>query len=172
MKTILSKFSLMLFFAILTLVFAPLGSLGPMDVSASEDDEMVKDELIKEDIEELDEDLDEDVDKKDIKVLEDKVKLVREDLEKKMEKRLAEMFKDEEMMDALSRLQEAEEELAMNGGDSWFARPFAPRPFSVRQPQFFPGFFNPFRVRPFFFFDEDDDVDFFRRRFFDEDEDD
>jgi hypothetical protein len=159
MTTALSKFSLGLFFALSALVFAPLGSFGPTDILASEVDEGIK--------EAVDE---QDVDKEAIKDLEDKVKLIREDIEKKMEKRLAEMFKDEEMLDAVARLKEAEDELAKNGGDTWFDRPFAPKPFFVRQPRFFPRVFNPFRVRPMFFFD--DDNFFFRERFFGEEEED
>jgi hypothetical protein len=159
MTTVLRKFSLGLLFALLALVFAPLGSIGPTDVLASEDDKEIK-EAIEE----------EEVDKEAIKELEDKVKLIREDIEKKMEKRLAEMFKDEEMMDAVAKLKEAEDELAKNGGDTWFDRPFAPKPFFVRPPQFFPRVFNPFRVRPMFFFD--DDNFFFRERFFGEEEED
>lgn len=170
MTITLSKFSVGLFFGILALLLAPLGSMGPTDVfSAKVDDKMkeaIEEEVVEEEIEK------EEVEKDAIKEMEDKVKLIREELEKKMEKRLVEMFKDEEMMDAVAKLKEAEEELAKNGGDTWFDRPLAPRSFGVRAPSFFEREFNPFRVRPLFFFDDFEDDAFFKERFFGEREDD
>jgi hypothetical protein len=81
---------------------------------------------------------------------------------------MAAIFEDEELLHDIADLQEAEDEVAKNGGDTWFERPFAPRPFLFRRPEFF-GFFNPFRVRPFFFFDDDP---FGEERFFGEERED
>ncbi len=162
MRAILSRFNVVLFSALLALVFFPLGSIGPAAVSASEVEEGDKEAKERE----------KDFDKKDLKDLEEKVKLIREDIEKKMEAKMAAMLEDEELLHDIADLQEAEDEVAKNGGDTWFERPFAPRPFLFRQPDFFPRFFNPFRVRPFFFFDDDDRFDDDRRFFGEEREDD
>jgi hypothetical protein len=133
MRAILSRFNVVLFSALLALVFFPLGSIGPAAVSASEVEEGDKE------AKEREKDFDkEDFDKKDLKDLEEKVKLIREDIEKKMEAKMAAMLEDEELLHDIADLQEAEDEVAKNGGDTWFERPFAPRPFLFRQPEFFP----------------------------------
>jgi hypothetical protein len=181
MKTIFNKVSMGVFLALAALVFAPLGGIGPTDLLASEDDKEMKAAKEKKEMKEVkeievDKEDKKELDEEAMKALEDKVKFLREEIEKKMEERLAMMFEDEEMMEAVAKLQEAEDELAKNGGDSWSVRPFVPRGFDVRPPEFFFRPFNPFRVRPLFFFDDDfffrEDDDFFGRGFFEEERED
>jgi gas vesicle protein len=183
MTTIFNKMSWGVFFALAALVFAPLGGNGPKDLLASEVDMEMKAAKEKREMKEaIEKKVDEEVNKEKeldeeaMKALEDKVKFLREEIEKKMEERLAMMFEDEEMMEAVAKLQEAEDELDKNGGDSWSVRPFAPRGFDVRPPEFFFRPFNPFRVRPLFFFDDDfffrEDDDFIGKGFFEEERED
>jgi hypothetical protein len=88
MRAILSKFSVVLFSALLALVFFPLGSIGPAAVSASEVEEG--------DNEAKEEEIEKELDKENLKDLEEKVELIREAIEKKMEAKMAAMLEDEE----------------------------------------------------------------------------